>query len=163
MSADATQDVVFRRLQSGERAAVQEVFDGLSQSSRARRFHGAKPRLTERDLADLTTVGCGREAVVAVERATGHVVGVARYVADTTDGAEAEVAYAVVDRWQGRGLGRRLIVELGRIADWQGITRLRGVVAAGNPAALALLKHIGLVVEHEYEGGASSVVVSIRA
>jgi GNAT superfamily N-acetyltransferase len=162
--ADQTRALTFRRLHRGERAAVLEVFNGLSERSRALRFHAAKPQLSERELDDLSFVGrCGREAVVAIDEISGRVVGIARYVADATIDGEAEVAYAVVDDWQGRGVGRRLIVELGRLADRHGIDRLRGLVATGNAPALALLHHIGQVVRRTYEGGALEVVVAIRA
>jgi GNAT superfamily N-acetyltransferase len=163
--AGATQSqLVYRRLENGERDPVLEVFDGLSERSRALRFHGGKPRLTEADLESLADVGsCGREAVVAVEPDTGRVVGIARYVVDVDDASAAEVAYAVVDDWQGRGVGRRLIVELGRRADACGIARLRGLVVSGNTAAVSLLTHIGNVESRAYDGGALEVEVAIRA
>ena len=163
MVTKPTDALTFRRMRAGEQSAVMEVFEGLSERSRRLRFHTAKPRLTERELAALTSVGSsGREAVVAVEQSTGRVVGIARFIADASDEAEAEVGYAVVDEWQHRGLGRRLIVELGRLADWQGVRRFRGLVVAGNAPALALLSHIGRVVERRYESGAIEVVVEIR-
>ncbi len=160
--ADLAEELTFRRLRGGERRAILDIFAGMSERSRGLRFHGAKPRLTERDLEQLESVGCcGREAVVAIERATGRAIGIARYVVGAED--VAEVAYAVVDDWQGRGVGRRLIVELGRLADSHGIARLRGVVDAGNRPALGLLDHIGNAVRREYEGGSLEVTVAIRA
>jgi len=163
MESDAARRLVFRTLQRDERGAVQDVFDGLSARSRTLRFHGAKPHLTERDLAALTDVGCcGRHAVVAVDRESGRAVGIARYVADGTNGVEAEVAYAVADEWQARGVGRRLIVELARIADSKGVARFRGLVSGGNARSLALLDYIGSFVERGYEDGAFRVVVAIR-
>ena len=162
MSIDVRRELEFRRLGEGERRPIVEVFQGMSDRSRIKRFHGTKPELTENDLEQLATVGCcGREAVVAIERATGRAIGIARYVVDDDD--VAEVAYAVADDWQGRGVGRRLIVELGRLADVKGVRRLRGLVLAGNTPALALLDHIGNVVTRDYEHGALEVTVSIRA
>jgi acetyltransferase len=163
MAVDSAQ-LIFRRLRAGERRPIVDVFEGMSDRSRRLRFHGSKPRLTERELSELAAVGgCGREAVIATERATGRVVGIARYVVDSDDDGVAEVAYAVADDWQGRGVGRRLVVELGRLADARGINRLRGLVDAGNRPALALLTHIGRVVERAYDAGELEVVVAIRA
>ena len=97
-------DGIALRQLNGERKPVLEVFEGLSERSRSLRFLGSKPRLLERDVDWLVDVGCcGREAVAAVDE-TGRTVGIARFVRDA-DGPEAEIAFEVVDEWQGRGLG----------------------------------------------------------
>ena len=81
------------RLQPGDRAAVVEVFEGLSERSRRLRFHGPKPRLPEREVEALADVGrAGREAVGAIDLVTGEVVGIARFVRDEDDPSAAEVA-----------------------------------------------------------------------
>ena len=95
--------IALRPLRHGERKPVLDVFAGLSERSRRLRFLGSKPRLAERDVDWLVDVGCcGREAVVAVDQATGRTVGLARFVRDA-DAPEAEIAFEVVDEWQGRG------------------------------------------------------------
>ena len=43
----------FARLERDDRAAMLEVFEGLSERSRRLRFHGAKPRLSARELDHL--------------------------------------------------------------------------------------------------------------
>src|SRR5262245_23931222 len=107
MSTLASESLPIRRLAGGERRPVVQVFEGLSERSRALRFLGPKPRLREAELAHLVDVGCcGREAIVATDPATGRAVGIARYVKISSD--TAEVAFEVVDDWQGRGVGRRL-------------------------------------------------------
>lgn len=142
-----------------------DVFDGLSDRSRRLRFHGPKPRLREAELELLVDVGCcGREAVAAVEAASGRSIGIARFVRDGDDASTAEVAFEVVDVWQGRGVGRRLAQELARIAAEQGIRRLHALVATDNPAALAVMKRLGTVEWAAYDGGgggAYDVVVAL--
>jgi RimJ/RimL family protein N-acetyltransferase len=163
VSIVATEAVAFRPLDRGERTAVLNVFHGLSERSRRQRFHGAKPRLSEREVDELVDVGCcGRHAVVAYERESGRAIGIARFVVDSHELAVAEVAYEVVDEWQGRGVGRGLAVELPRRANAEGVSRLRGLVDPANPPALGLLEHIGQVVERVYDGGALEVVVALR-
>ena len=162
MAAALARELTLRRLRAGERRPILDVFEAMSDRSRNTRFHGAKSRLTEHDLDQLAAVGCcGREAVVAVERETGKAIGIARYVVDSS--GVAEVAYAVADDWQGRGVGRRLIVELARLADARGVRRFRGLVGAGNRPALALLDHIGEAARREYDAGQLEVTVAIRA
>jgi GNAT superfamily N-acetyltransferase len=153
--------ISLRRLGPHERATVLDAFAGLSDRSRRLRFLGPKPRLPERDVAALVEVGCcGREAVVAVEQDGGRAVGIARFVRDSF-APEAEVAFEVVDEWQGRGVGRRLAAELAALAREQGILRLRGTFARGNAPAIALLRGLGELVASSIEGDAVELVVRL--
>ena len=162
MAAALARELTFRRQRAGERRLILDVFEAMSERSRNARFYGAKSRLTEAELEQLAAVGCcGREAVVAVECATGRAIGIARYVVDSE--GVAEVAYAVADDWQGRGVGRRLILELARLADARGLRRFRGLIGAGNRPALALLDHVGEAARREYDAGELEVTVEIRA
>ena len=138
-----------------------EVFAGLSDRSRRLRFLGAKPRLLESDLAQLVDVGrSGREAVAAVDQETGLTVGIARYVRDA-DAPEAEIAFEVVDRWQGQGLGKRLVSELRALAREEGILRFRALVAHDNASALHLVRGLGDVLTRRYEGSDIELVVRL--
>ena len=148
------------RLQYGDRAAVHEVFDGLSEESRRLRYHGSKPRLREVD--QLIDVGCcGREAVAAIDLVSGKVVGMARFVRDERDPRVAEVAFEVVDACQSHGIGRRLISELATLARLEGIERFRASVLVGNEPAVALLGRAGRVSASEYVDGAYELVVEL--
>jgi GNAT superfamily N-acetyltransferase len=154
--------VAVGRLESGDRAAVLEVFGGLSDRSRRLRFHGSKPRLLDSELDDLVEVGCcGREAVAAVDLVSGRVVGIARFVRDETDPRLAEVAFEVVDDCQGRGIGRRLLAELRILAKRESIERFKALVVPGNEPALALLRGAGDVVRSAYVDGAYELVVEL--
>jgi RimJ/RimL family protein N-acetyltransferase len=161
MSTFAVDALPIRRLAGGELGPVLQVFDGLSQRSRRLRFLGPKPVLRERELAQLVDVGCcGREAVVAIEPTSGRAVGIARYVEVSSD--TAEVAFEVVDEWQGRGLGRRLAEALAELAAEHGLRRLSASIAVDNPAALALMRRLGHVEwKADDGGGAYEVVVAL--
>jgi GNAT superfamily N-acetyltransferase len=152
---------VLRPLRSGERRPVLEVFEGLSERSRRLRFLGSKPRLLERDLAQLADVGCcGREAVTATDPETGRTVGIARFVRDA-DAPEAEIAFEVVDDWQGRGLGKALLGALRELAREEGILRFRALIAFGNAPAFALVRGLGDELTRRYEDGDVEVVVRL--
>jgi acetyltransferase len=151
---------VVRRLASGETAAVQEVFDGMSERSRLQRFIGAKPALSPRDLEILTTIDhVDHEAFVAVDPRTGRAVGEAHLVRDKNDRAVAEVAFAVADDWQGQTLGTRLAGILAKRARQLGIGRLRATMRADNARSLALLQRLGPVANRRYEDGALELEV----
>ncbi|HEY8104069.1 MAG TPA: GNAT family N-acetyltransferase [Gaiellaceae bacterium] len=153
--------IALRPLRHGERKPVLEVFAGLSERSRRLRFLGSKPRLLERDVDWLVDVGCcGREAVVAIDQSSGRTVGIARFVRDQGS-PEAEIAFEVVDEWQGEGVGKRLVADLHRLAREQGILRFRALIAHGNRPAFALVRGLGEELVRRYEGGDVELVVRL--
>lgn len=128
-----------RALAPGEEHTVRAVFAGLSESSRARRFHGTVgDTLSEMVVRRLVDVGPHHRAIVAeyLDRDGWVPVGIARYAA-LGDG-EAEIAVAVVDAWHGRGVGTRLLHELRERATRDGVGRLVAHVHADNAAALRI-------------------------
>jgi GNAT superfamily N-acetyltransferase len=153
--------LTYRPLRAGERRPVLEVFEGLSDRSKWLRFLGAKPRLLESDVRHLVDVGCcGREAVVAIDQSSGASIGLARFVRDP-GAPEAEVAFEVVDAWQGAGIGRRLVTELAAMAREQGILRFRAVVSRENRAAVALMRGLGDVLAERRNGAELELVVRL--
>jgi len=162
MNAFTSDALRIRRLGYGERRPVLQVFEGLSERSRRLRFLGPKPVLREAELERLVDVGCcGRQAVVATDPASGEAVGIARYVRLGADRGTAEVAFEVVDEWQGHGVARRLVEELRRVAREEGIQRLHATVAPENKAALALMRRLGRVEWTSFVDGAYEVVVAL--
>lgn len=141
MHGEHVDGVVIRPLRNGETAVVQAVFDGLGDRSRLLRFGGAKNVLCGSDLELLARVDATHHVLVAV--AGGRPVGLARLV---RDGTCAEVAFEVVDEWQGRGVGRLLVNRLAADARAAGIERLHGDVRDVNAASRALLRRARLAV-----------------
>ena len=111
------------------------------------------PALTPAALDHLSGVdGVDHRAVVAVvPEGSGEAgVGVARYV--RVGGDAAEVAVTVIDAYQGRGLGGRLLDALIAEALEHGVTRFEGVVLADNVPMLALLRRAGARFSVEEQG-----------
>ena len=156
--------VALRALRPQERAAVLDVFSRLGDESRRQRFFGAKPRLSDRELDQLTDVdGRTRDALVAVVSHDEHAesVGVARFVRETDDPETAEVAFAVADDWQGRGIGTQLADALARRAQAVGIRRLRASAFADNARSLALVRGLGRVIGSSRDGTTVELVVEL--
>ena len=137
MHSELIRGVTIRPLRNGETSAVQAVFDRLGPRSRLLRFGGAKNVLLPSDLAQLARIDANHHAVVAV--ADGEPIGIARLV---RDGDTAEVAFAVADDWQGRGIGTVLVDRLAADARAAGIRRFVATVTESNPRSLALLERI---------------------
>ena len=131
-----------RRLQPDDRLAVAEMFVRLSDESRRRRFLSVKPYLTERDLALLTDVDhAAREAVAALGD-DGRIIAIAQYAEGDTAGT-AEIAVAVLDEYQGQGIGRALVGAIMRCARANGYDRLVATTLWENAAARALFRDFG--------------------
>lgn len=151
------------RLHGGDRTAILEVFEGMSERSRRLRFHGPKPVLREAEIDWLVDVGCcGREAVVATDLVTGAVVGTARFVRDEDDSRSAEVAFEVVDDCQRRGVGRKLLSELSALARSQGIERFHATVVPGNEPALTLLRRSGRLLGSTFVDGVQELAIELH-
>ena len=137
--------VHIRPLEDGETGPVLAVFDGLRARSRELRFMSPKFRLTVTDLCHLTHVdGHDRVALVA-ELPDGRPIGIARFVRSDTDTSAADVAVAVVDRWQRRGIGRQLARALAEYADRVAVRRFTVDMMRANTGALRLMHHAGEV------------------
>ncbi len=81
-----------------------------------------------------------------------RIVGVARYDrARDTD--VAEVALAVIDEFQRRGLGSLLLGELARVAKKHGIKSFQLIVLPENREMLGLLRKMGWIHQARLSGG----------
>jgi GNAT superfamily N-acetyltransferase len=96
-----------------------------------------------------------RFAIVATTHRPGareRIVGVARY--DRARGTDvAEVAVAVIDEFQRRGLGSQLLAELARVARAHGIRTFTLIVLPENREMLGLLRKMGWIHQAKLNGG----------
>lgn len=106
-----------------------------SQSAQSRGFLNV-PRLDD-------LLATRRETIVAVERRSRQVVGVAYWTRLVDEPSRAEFAIAVAVRVQRAGLGWRLGCELERRARLAQITQLYAVVDSSNRPARAALARAG--------------------
>jgi GNAT superfamily N-acetyltransferase len=136
-----------RPIVPADREPLADAFDRLSERSRRQRFLAPKPRLSARELDYLTDVDhVTHEALVAIDETTGEIVGVGRYATGSGGGVAADMALAVVDAWQRRGIGHGLAVRLVERARANGITRLTGTALADNLRVRSLLDRLGFRV-----------------
>ena len=96
-----------------------------------------------------------RFALVATTNKPGgkeRIVGVARY--DRVAGTDvAEVAVAVIDEYQRRGLGSALMTILGKVAGEHGIKTFTLIVLPENQQMLGLLRKMGWIHRAKLSGG----------
>lgn len=141
--------VLVRPIRPADGEALERFYRELSAESRWARFFGATLGLN----SDQSRFFCTpdhrhREGFVAVAPATAQqparVVG---HLCLEPDGAHAaEVAIAVADAFQGRGIGRRLMSAGLEWASREGIETLTATMLEGNIAIRRLLIGLGLPV-----------------
>jgi RimJ/RimL family protein N-acetyltransferase len=144
ITLQSRQRVLVRALRPDDGPGLAEAFEQLSETSRHRRFFTVKPHLSERSLAYLTNVDHhDHEALVAVAPGSGRLVGVARFIRNPRERAQAEVAVTVIDSWQRQGLGTVLLRELARRAAQEGIRYFTAEILADNQPMLTLAHRLG--------------------
>jgi GNAT superfamily N-acetyltransferase len=136
--------VLIRPIRREDKDVLLDGFGRLSPESRYRRFFSPMNELGGREVRYLTEVDHRtHEALVATDPSTGEGYGVARFVRSSTDPRAAEVAVAVIDSWQGRGVGTALLDALAARAREEGVERFTASVLANNSAMLELLRGLG--------------------
>jgi L-amino acid N-acyltransferase YncA len=150
--------LTIRPLRDGDTATVAALFARLGDSSRARRFCGAKPRLSDAELAALARVDANHHVLVAFRDGEHEPAGIARLV---RDGAAGEVAFEVADDCQGRGIGSVLARELAADARAAGITELVATVCGDNPPIVSLLRRLAERLDVRWQGGEREFVLSL--
>ena len=134
------------------------LFERLGERSRRARFNGPKPCLSASELRQLASIDRTRHALVAYAKGDPQPVAIARFV---RHGRSAEVAFAVADEYQQRGVGSALAAELIADARAAGITEITALVSSDNPAALALLRRIANVLDIRFDGPELSIRAAI--
>jgi RimJ/RimL family protein N-acetyltransferase len=143
---DGTPAIVWSLLPS-DREALREAYEHLSPESQFHRFLTPVPHLTETMLDHLVDEVDGIDHVARVlfildDGETGLPAGIARMIRYTDEPTSADVAVTVADEYQGRGVASALLQELMR-HRLEGVERIDTMVAADNPASLAMLKRLG--------------------
>ena len=150
--------LLVRPLRHGDVRTVMAVFERLSERSRRSRFNGPKPCLSRSELRQLASMDGIRHALVAYLEGDPRPVAIARLA---RDGQSAEVAFAVADEHQRRGIGSALTAELVADARAAGVTEITALVAGDNRAAVALIRRVARVFDIRFEGPDLSIRAAI--
>jgi GNAT superfamily N-acetyltransferase len=156
--------ILIRPLGPRDAEHLTDGFERLSHRSRRRRFLTAIQHLTRKQLDYLTNPDLESHlalgaALVGSDDDQAQGIGVARCVRLDRADDLAEVAAAVADEWQGRGVGKLLLQHLARWARRKGVGRWQATMLVDNPAALRLMTGLGPIVSRLSVGAGAIEVV----
>ena len=151
-----------RAISADDQELLHEHFRGLSRRSIYFRFMGFKRDLSAQDLKRFTELDfidhVGLAATIT-ENGRERFIGVGRYLR-LKDPQTAEVAFAVLDDYQGHGIGTLLLEHLAIIARSNQITELEAEVLADNRQMLEVFAHSGFKIRHPFEPGVVNLYYS---
>jgi GNAT superfamily N-acetyltransferase/predicted CoA-binding protein len=148
-----------RAIRPEDKQGLLALFHCLSSHSLYVRFFGVKTELTERELQYFTELDFVRNvALVATLHDANHeqIIAVGRYMGIGAPGQpcmRAEVAFAVVDAHQGRGLGTLLLEHLAAIARANGIIEFAADVLGENNRMLQVFETSGFHIQRSIDAG----------
>jgi GNAT superfamily N-acetyltransferase len=131
--------VHIRELGLGDGDVVDVVFAGLSPRSRYLRFQFPVAELSAATRRSLTALD-GRTHIALAAFTQGRPIGIVRII-DLGDG-RGELAVEVVDRWQGCGIGTRLVLAVVDRARTAGHTVVGAEIMAENRAVRRLIERV---------------------
>jgi len=153
--------VEIRALRPTDLPGLMAAVGRISESSMSRRFFGAKRHFSEKEIAYFVHVDfITHVALVAVaEQGAGPIVAGGRYV--VVRPGWAELAFAVVDDWQGLGLGTLLMRHLTAIARRVGLREFVAEVLVDNEPMLHVFERSGLRLVTRRDGAMVHVTLQL--
>ncbi len=139
---------------------LRDMFYRLSDESTYRRFMEFKRRHPREEMRRLVDLDYEQNMALVVEARHGsreEIIAMARYDVNPATNM-ADIAFIVVDEWQGRGVGSLLMARMREIADSRGLDGFTADVLATNKPMIAVFQNSGLRVQMEMEGGVYRLV-----
>ena len=154
--------VEIRAQRPGDREGLEAAIGRTSPASLHRRFFGARREFSDKEASsflDIDFVSHVALVVVAAEDVGPNIVGGGRYV--VVKPGHAEVAFAVVDDYQGQGLGGALMRHLTKIARAAGLKEFIAEVLAENAPMLKVFEKCGLPMRIQRDHDVVHVVMRL--
>jgi acetyltransferase len=155
----------FRLARPSDEARTREAFDTLSHETRHNRFMAAVNEIPADILASLRHPDRSRELMVVCLRIDAggrevEAVGAARLM-HGAPGSTGEIGIVIVDAWQRRGVGAKLLRTLIQNARRRGLAQVRGHVLATNEPMLSLARSLGFSIADSSDEGARVKIIAL--
>jgi GNAT superfamily N-acetyltransferase len=154
--------VEIRALRPEDRDDLVAAVHRIGTESLYRRFFAVKREFSEKETAFFVNVDFViHVALIAVVEEDGKpvIAGGGRYI--VAKPGQAEVAFAVVDKYHGQGIGTMLMRHLVAIARGAGLTELIADVLPDNRQMLKVFQKSGLPISTRRESGSLHVTLQL--
>jgi acyl-CoA hydrolase/GNAT superfamily N-acetyltransferase len=153
-----------RSVRMADEEVLQDLLYRLSDESTYQRFMTHKKRHPHEEMQQLVDVDDEHSvAIVALREGdeTTELIAMARYDLDPAT-RWADVAFVVLDAWQGKGVGMAVFRRLAELARDHGVAGFTADVLVDNARMLAIFNKSGLRTESKLEGGVYRVRVDLE-
>jgi RimJ/RimL family protein N-acetyltransferase len=149
----AVSHITIRAVRPDDKERIVRAFRALDRRSVYLRFFCHKKELSDEELRRVTECDGASDVALVATGGTGNremIVGMGNYA---RSGPAADIAFAVEEDFQGRGIATRLLRQLADIARANGVSQFEADVLAENTPMLAVLHNSGLRMRTSQEHG----------
>jgi len=158
------QVVLFRPVKIDDEPLIKDLFYDMSDKSLQRRFMSFRKDVPHEMRQEFVVIDYTKEMVILAtvqEHGKEVVVGMAQAIKDVNTHT-AEVAFAVRDSYQDKGIGTELISYLTILAQKEGLQGFTADVLVENKPMLHLFEKMGFEIEKKVEAGAYELKMRFR-
>jgi len=157
-------EIFLRPVKISDEPLLKDFFYSLSDQSMYRRFISPRKDIPHRQLQEHIVIDYTKQMAILATVNRGEkedIVGLGQYsIVESTH--TAEVAFAVKDAHQNRGIGTELLSYLIYLAQKQGLLGFTAEVLMENRPMLHLFEKTGLKIEKRGEGGVYELTILFR-
>jgi acyl-CoA hydrolase/GNAT superfamily N-acetyltransferase len=157
-------EIMLRPVKISDEPLLKDFFYSLSDKSNYRRFITLRRYLPHEVLQKMTAIDFTKQMVILAVIAEGEketVVGVGQYVV-MGDTHTAEIALAVRDEYQKRGIGAQLLDYMTQVARRQGLLGFTADVLGENSPVIKLLEKSGLGLKKSLSDGVNYLKATFK-
>jgi acyl-CoA hydrolase/N-acetylglutamate synthase-like GNAT family acetyltransferase len=157
------EEVTLRPIRPSDEQLLRQHFYSLSPESVFHRFHRMVQMLPKQQVRELVNVDYTTHMalVATVKEGKGEkILGTTRFYVDEKT-RSAEIAFAILDEWQNKGIGRMLLDRMIERARELRVKEFIGYVQTDNTAMLKLLQTCGYPIDMQHDDGVYRVRVDL--
>ena len=153
-----------RPVRINDEPLLKEFFYSLSNKSLYRRFASARYQFSHQALQKFLIIDYTKEIVILAVQEDGdkeRILGLGEY-RPNANSYTAEIAFAVRDEFQNRGIGTELILYLTFLAQKQGLQGFTAEVLESNKSTLHLIDKLDYGCKRKYQAGVYKIDIDFR-
>ncbi|MHB8844856.1 MAG: GNAT family N-acetyltransferase [Nitrospirota bacterium] len=156
--------VFFRPVRMNDEHLLKDFFYHLTNDSMYSRFISTRTDMPHERLQKFVSIDYRREMAILATIEVNEkeiAIGMGQYLIDEANHT-AEVAFVVLDGYQGKGIGAELLTYLTFLAKRQGLLGFTAAVLQDNTPMLHIFESMGFVVDKRLDAGMYELTMSFR-